>query len=199
VASVKLRIRHAGGRVEERELAPGSYRIGREHADIVLPHRSVSAHHAQLEVTPARVVITDAGSRNGSFEPSGRRITQPYVLVPEQPIRLGAITLTLLRALGQAGGTRAMPEVPALPLIASPSPTRAPPRTSRWLKLVGVSVLLLLGFVSLKTCSALVQALSERPPSESPPSKAPSKPAPSKPAPSKPAASGHPSGIRKTR
>ena len=181
-----MRIQHAGGRVEERELGPGSYRIGREHADIVLAHASVSAHHAQLEVTPQRVVLTDAGSRNGSFEPSGRRIAQPYTLVPEQPIRLGAIALTLLRAPGQAGGTRAMPEAPARPALAAAGAMPQPPRMGRWLKLMGVSVLLLLGFVSLRTCGALLQALSESPAGGNPPGKAPSKP------PSKPPLSQHP-------
>ncbi len=51
VASAKLRIGHADGQVEERTVAPGSYRVGREDADIVLPHGSVSARHAVLEVS----------------------------------------------------------------------------------------------------------------------------------------------------
>jgi pSer/pThr/pTyr-binding forkhead associated (FHA) protein len=200
VASVKLRIGHADGRVEERELGPGSYRVGREDADIVLPHGSVSAHHAQLQVQAQRVLITDAGSRNGTLEPSGQRISTAYALVPDQPIRLGAITLTLLRSLGQAGGTRAMPEAPAprgarvleevppqlaLPPLVSSELTRAPPPTSRWLKLLGVGIILLLGFASLKTCSALVQVLSGTAlradtPRKSAPSQAPSKRPPSK-------------------
>jgi hypothetical protein len=193
VAGVKLRIGHADGRMEESELGPGSYRIGREDADIVLPHGSVSAHHAQLEVQAQRVLITDAGSRNGTLDPQGQRISTPYALVPGQPIRLGAITLTLLRSIGQAGGTRAMPEAPApggtrvmaqvppqlaLPPLVSSGLTRAPPRTSRWLKLLGVGIILLLGFASLKTCSALVQVLSgtalrEDTPSKTAPSKRP--------------------------
>jgi len=173
--SVKLRIGHADGRVEERELGPGSYSIGREDADIVLPHAGVSARHAELEVQAQRVVIRDAGSRNGTFDPGGRRLSEAYTLVPDQAVRIGALTLTLLRSMGQAGATRALPEVHvaqrtrllaeappqlAAPPVPAPGWTLPPPRTSRWLKLIGVSVVLLLGFVSLKTCTALVQAVS---------------------------------------
>lgn len=174
--SVKLRIGHADGRVEERELGPGSYSIGREDADIVLPHAGVSARHAELEVQAERVVIRDAGSRNGTFDPGGRRLSEPYTLVPDQPVRVGVVTLTLLRSIGQAGATRAMPEMPipqrtleappplAAPSHVTPGATLAPPpRFSRWLKLLGVTVVLLLGFVSLKTCAALVQAVTSGP------------------------------------
>jgi hypothetical protein len=170
---VRLRIGHADGRVEERELGPGSYSIGREEAEILLPHASVSARHAELEVQAQRVVISDSGSRNGTFDPSGRRLSEAYTLVPDQPVRLGGVTLTLLRSIGQAGGTRAMSEVPAartrgmaegptrleVPRQPPPGATLAAPRTSRWLKVLGVSVVLLLGFVSLRTCTALVQAV----------------------------------------
>jgi hypothetical protein len=163
VASLQLRIGHADGQVEERALAPGSYRVGREDADIVLPHGSVSARHAVLEVSALGVVIRDVGSRNGTMNPGGQRITSPYTLLPEQPVRLGAATLTLLRAPGQAGGTRVMQEMPAPPVErgALPRAARAaPPGISGWLKLVAAALVVLLGFGSVKTCTALVEAVS---------------------------------------
>jgi len=194
VASFKLRIGHAGGQVEERELAAGSYRIGREDADIVLPHGSVSARHAVLEVSALGAVIQDLGSRNGTLNPSGQRITSPYTLIHEQPVRLGAATLTLLRSPGQVGGTRAMPQVPTAGrtrvLVEVPAPfavppvergalppavRTAPPGISGWLKLLGAALVMLLGFVSLKTCSALVEALSHEPESKEPARKVPAK------------------------
>ena len=175
--SIRLKIGYTDGRVEERELPVGSYRVGRENADLVLPHGSVSAHHADLHVQPQRVLIRDVGSRNGTFDPDGRRLEAAYALLPDQPIRVGALTLTLVRLVGQAGGTRAMPEAPAAgvrgrselpPGVAAPPPavpaqlreTTSPPAIGRWLKLSGVFALLLLGFVSLKTCTALVQAVA---------------------------------------
>jgi len=172
VLSVKLRIGHADGRVEERELGPGSYSIGREEAEIVLPDASVSARHAELEVQPERVLITDAGSRNGTFDPSGRRLSAAYTLITDQPVRLGAVTLTLVRSTGQPGAVRAPSELPAARrtrvMVEAPPQFAAlhsvhgttPPRTSRWIKWIGVSVVLLLGFVSLKTCTALVEAVT---------------------------------------
>ena len=109
-------------------------------------------------------MITDAGSRNGTFAPNGQRLSGAHALVPDQPIRVGAVSLTLLRAAGQAGGTRLMAEVPAAQAIPStatvPPLPITPPPMSRWLKLLGICALLLLGFVSLKTCTALVQAVS---------------------------------------
>ena len=177
MTSVKLKIGYTDGRVEERELAPGTYRVGRENADLVIAHGSVSAHHANLEVQASRVVIMDAGSRNGTYDPAGQRLSTEYALLPEQPIRVGAITLTLLRSAGQPGGTQLLHEVPragrtrvmseaqhaaatpALPLPAHPA-TATPPSISRWLKALGIGALLLLGFVSVKTCTTLVQTIS---------------------------------------
>jgi hypothetical protein len=179
----RLRISHADGRAEERELAPGTYRVGREGADLLLPHGSVSAHHAQLDVLAGGVSVRDAGSRNGTLAPDGQRITAPYLLLPDQPIRLGACTLTLLRSHGHSfrdagcaasGGTLVMQEQPALPVrearVQPPAlppvwlqrDTRALPAVAWWVKLLGVSVLLVLSLVSFQTCSALVDALGAR-------------------------------------
>jgi hypothetical protein len=160
----KLRIGHADGRTEERDLGPGSYRVGRERADLVLPHRSVSAHHAQLEIQPGGVTVFDVGSRNGTLDPNGQRLTAAYVLLPEQPIRLGACTLTLLRSPGGAGGTLVMQGLPALrarPVAAQHDPG-ALPRSAWWLKVLGIGAVLLLGLVSLQTCGALVKVLGAR-------------------------------------
>lgn len=120
------------------------------------------------------VTVRDAGSRNGTLAPNGQRISASYVLLPDQPIRLGACTLTLLRSTGHSGGTRVMQERPALPVRKAPvqppavphvllqRDTRALPGIARWIKLLGVSALLALSLVSFRTCSALVDALGAR-------------------------------------
>ena len=51
----------------------------------------------------------------------------------------------------------------------------APPGISGWLKLLGAAIVVLLGFVSVKTCTALVQALSHEPESKEPAHKAPAR------------------------
>ena len=57
----------------------------------------------------------------------------------------------------------------------SSSATSPPPGIGGWLKLVGAALVLLLGFASLKTCTALVEAVSQepgkKPPAQQPPTR----------------------------
>jgi protease PrsW len=101
MSAIRMKIGHANRRFEERSLAPGRYLLGRESCDIVLVDENVSARHAELHVQAhghgnAAIQITDLGSRNGTFDPRGQRLSAPYLLVPNQPIRLGASSLTWL-------------------------------------------------------------------------------------------------------
>lgn len=96
MSTVTIRINHPDGRGEDRLLAPGSYQIGRESGDIVLRDPNVSANHARLEVGPGGVTIVDLGSSNGTLDAAGRRLTGPYALERNAPIRLGGSTLTWL-------------------------------------------------------------------------------------------------------
>jgi protease PrsW len=98
MSSVRLKIGHGNARFEERTLAPGKYLLGRESCDILFADENVSARHAELNVQPHRIVITDLGSRNGTFEPSGKRLSAPYALVPNQTIWLGASSLVWVQA-----------------------------------------------------------------------------------------------------
>lgn len=98
MSSIRLKIGHGNLRFEERTLAPGKYLLGRESCDILLADENVSARHAELTVQPHRIIINDLGSRNGTFDPSGRRLSAPYALVPNQAIRVGASTLTWVQA-----------------------------------------------------------------------------------------------------
>ncbi|MEO8182108.1 MAG: PrsW family glutamic-type intramembrane protease [Deltaproteobacteria bacterium] len=98
---IRVRIGHANQRFEERSLSPGRYLLGRESCDIVLADENVSARHAELHVqapggVSSALQITDLGSRNGTYDPRGQRLAAPYLLVPNQPIRLGASSLTWL-------------------------------------------------------------------------------------------------------
>src|SRR5262245_33503205 len=98
MSTIRLKIGHGNARFEERTLSPGKYLLGRESCDILLSDENVSARHAELNVQPQRIIITDLGSRNGTFDPSGKRLSAPYALVPNQAIRLGASSLTWLQA-----------------------------------------------------------------------------------------------------
>ena len=91
---MRVKIGHANARFEERFLAPGKYLLGRESCDIVLQDENVSARHAELHVRGQGMLIIDLGSRNGTFDPRGQRLSGPYPLAPNQSIRLGASSLT---------------------------------------------------------------------------------------------------------
>jgi len=51
----------------EFALKPGENSVGRENADILLPHNSVSRRHAKITVANGRVVVEDLGSTNGTY------------------------------------------------------------------------------------------------------------------------------------
>src|SRR4029078_9150498 len=101
MTAIRWRVGHAHQRFEERALSPGKYSLGRESCDIVFNDENVSARHAELHVLGrgdpvTGLLITDLGSRNATFDPKGQRLTAAYALMPNQPIRLGASSLTWL-------------------------------------------------------------------------------------------------------
>ncbi|MEN6357939.1 MAG: FHA domain-containing protein [Armatimonadota bacterium] len=55
-------------------LKSGENSIGRENADILLTHNTVSRRHAKITVQDEHVSVTDLGSTNGSFV-DGKRLT----------------------------------------------------------------------------------------------------------------------------
>ncbi len=121
MSAVKIRIGYANGHVEERVLGEGIYRVGREIGEIVLGDPNVSTAHAQIEVRQGRAVVTDLGSTNGTYDQAGQRLSAPTWMQPNQPIRLGACSLTVAPL---AGGTAVMPQMPPVGMGA---PGMAPP------------------------------------------------------------------------
>ncbi|MCE5322790.1 FHA domain-containing protein [bacterium] len=55
-------------------LKSGENSVGRENADILLTHNTVSRRHAKITVQDGHVCVTDFGSTNGTFV-DGRRLT----------------------------------------------------------------------------------------------------------------------------
>lgn len=56
--------------------------------DIVIDDRLVSRHHAQIERERGQYLISDRGSRNGTFV-DGQRISEPHVLRDGDEIQIG--------------------------------------------------------------------------------------------------------------
>jgi phage tail-like protein len=92
-----LIIRSAKGD-ETRTLAPGRLTIGREPGNgLVLEALDVSRSHAELEVRPEGVFLTDVGSRGGTFVGETRLLPQqPRQLQPGEQVRLGSYILIYL-------------------------------------------------------------------------------------------------------
>jgi uncharacterized RDD family membrane protein YckC/pSer/pThr/pTyr-binding forkhead associated (FHA) protein len=124
--TAQIRITYSDGRIEDRTLPPGSYLAGREQGDIVLRDPNTSGRHAQIDVQFGRVTMTDLGSTNGTYDLQGQRLSGPYVMLPNQAIRLGTTTIMLMPPQMTAAGTQVMPQMPGVPSIGGPSPNTAP-------------------------------------------------------------------------
>jgi serine/threonine protein kinase len=94
VPTVSAQLLITSGQIAGREFPlVGEIRIGRKiDNDITLPDRQVSGHHARIAVSDEGVVLTDVGSRNGTYV-NGRRISGPYHLQDGDRIRIGRTEL----------------------------------------------------------------------------------------------------------
>lgn len=99
-------------------------RIGRlPDNEFVLPHATISRHHAEVRVQNGQVVLTDVGSSVGTLV-SGVRLTpnQPVLLEPGSDIRIGPFSLKYTPAAPVQPMLPGLPEEPARggsgPLVA---------------------------------------------------------------------------------
>lgn len=80
----------------EMLLSEGSNSVGRDAADILLPHPTVSRAHAAVTLQQGRVHVQDSGSTNGTSV-SGRRLTagEAVEAFDGDTMKFGSLTLTL--------------------------------------------------------------------------------------------------------
>jgi hypothetical protein len=107
MTSCLFRIQYADGRIEERQLAGGVFRIGRERGEVVLNDPSASAAHGELAVHGSNVTYTDLGSSNGSFDAYDRRLTGSSPLSPGQSVQVGRCAITFLGTVNAPSPTSA--------------------------------------------------------------------------------------------
>lgn len=92
-------IRSPKGEPREYVLKPGKTIIGRKSdSDIPLPDESASRAHAEIVLDPTdqHIIISDAGSTNGTFV-NRERLIQPRRMGPEDQVRIGQHVLTVTR------------------------------------------------------------------------------------------------------
>ena len=89
------------------DLGPGRYIVGRRaDAQVQVPDRGVSGHHAAIDVGPdGRVCITDLGSSNGTWV-DGERITGTWLIGDRADLRFGAVPAVLAIADAAPAGGR---------------------------------------------------------------------------------------------
>jgi S-DNA-T family DNA segregation ATPase FtsK/SpoIIIE len=122
-------------------LATGTSTIGREGADIVLDHSTVSARHCEIDVTPSGTcTLTDLGSSNGTFV-DGTRLAaaEPVAVRPDSIVEVGVLAIAVrppqdadrpraldVRRQVGAAGTLPFNRPPRAPLPLAPGPVEVP-------------------------------------------------------------------------
>ena len=97
IPQTEVILRHGDAELARVTLTPGEYVIGRaRESDIHAETPLLSRRHARLTINYDHLLIEDLGSSNGTFV-NEQRITEAARLFPNQPIRLGDITLEVHR------------------------------------------------------------------------------------------------------
>lgn len=77
------------------DLKDGVYRLGRDKpADIVIPDSTLSANHAELQISGDSALLRDLGSTNGTFV-NESRIRAAHSVGAKDQVRLGAVRISL--------------------------------------------------------------------------------------------------------
>ncbi len=128
--SGQIRLEDAAGRAHT--LRPGVNTVGREATDVLLPDKTVSRRHAQIEVAEdGRVIVEDLGSTNGTRingETLAANSARP--LADGDHVQFGSVALSLrLPQTTGEGGTAEVPSssgaTPAKQEHRDPEPSRA--------------------------------------------------------------------------
>ena len=96
---VDITIKHPGMQPSCATLQPGAYLIGSDKAcQISIDRPEISAKHAQLVVNSNNILLTDLGSRNGTFV-DGKHITPHHAVVVEfsSQVQIGKLVLSFAR------------------------------------------------------------------------------------------------------
>lgn len=87
----------------------GPLEVGRAAQDVVLDDPTASRHHLTVAPAEGGLLVTDAGSANGTLV-DGERITTSVVVRPGSTIRLGETELRVVEGRQTTGGAPAAAE-----------------------------------------------------------------------------------------
>lgn len=119
---------HHGGQRLQRTLSDGVYRVGRQPpAELVIADGTISASHAELQVSGENCTVRDLGSRNGTWV-NGVMIRSATSVGSSDQLRFGSIVATI-EAAGRPATSRQPQGPAAAPQAAAPA---AAPRVLRW-------------------------------------------------------------------
>ena len=105
-----------------------SLTLGREASlnDIALSGSAVSSRHCKLDLGPHGVVLTDLGSRNGTYL-NNQRVTAPVPVQPGDRVFVGSILLEVVPASARpepAAPVAPVPTAPSGSILRTPGPNR---------------------------------------------------------------------------
>ncbi|MCA9712076.1 MAG: FHA domain-containing protein, partial [Myxococcales bacterium] len=152
MALYTLYIQYSGRPPETKPFDKETIVIGRDVGDIALMDAQVSGRHAEMRFSNGKLIFQDLGSTNGSFLPTGERVTSAVELGIGNAVRLGQSTITVQHidfpgavqqgrtmfapggapppgaAAGPPGGPLGTPAAPPIPGLNQPmSPPGQPP------------------------------------------------------------------------
>ena len=111
---VEVIIKQPGAAPSSAALPDGAYLIGSDsHCQICVPRPEISGRHAQLVINSNNVLVTDLGSRNGTFV-DGKHIAPHHAVIVafSSQIQIGKMVLSFQKQGGVQAGTpeQAKPE-----------------------------------------------------------------------------------------
>jgi hypothetical protein len=95
MALYTLYVQYAGRPPETKSFDKETIVLGRDVGDIALLDPQVSGRHAEMRFQNGKLVFQDLGSTNGSFMPSGERISAPVELGIGNAVRVGQSVITV--------------------------------------------------------------------------------------------------------
>ncbi len=121
----EVRLTTSDGNATTEAFRGHSLTLGRDPAnnDVALSGDAVSSRHCKLELVPQGVLLTDLGSRNGTYL-NNQRVCAPSPVRPGDRVFVGSTLLEVVPAVARAAPTTGAPITASGPILRTPGPDR---------------------------------------------------------------------------